>query len=108
MLTGQRAFACENTIDTLHAIVHESPPDLMRERPDVSASIETIVWRLLRKAPEDRFQTAADLVWALEQPSTDTGRLRARIEPATAGSTPRVGARTGIAALAAAVLIALT
>jgi eukaryotic-like serine/threonine-protein kinase len=68
MLTGQRAFACENTVDTLHAIAHESPPDLLRDRTDISASMETIVSRLLRKAPEDRFQTAADLVWALEQP----------------------------------------
>ena len=108
MLTGQRAFACENTVDTLHAIVHESPPDLMRERADISASTETIVWRLLRKAPEDRFQTAADLVWALEQPSAPTERGRARIEPATAGPTARVRARTWIGALAAAVLIALT
>jgi Tol biopolymer transport system component len=107
-LTGQRAFACENTVDTLHAIVHESPPDLMRERTDISAAIETIVWRLLRKAPEDRFQTAADLVWALEQPSAPTERGRAQIEPATAGPTARVRARTWIGALAAAVLIALT
>jgi len=102
MLTGQRAFACENTVDTLHAIVHESPPDLMRERTDISASAETIVWRLLRKAPEDRFQTAADLVWALEQPSTQAERVRARIEPATALEvlTPEsaaAGAPTGTA-----------
>jgi hypothetical protein len=42
----------------LHAIVHDAPPDLLRDRADVSASMETIVSRLLRKAPEDRFQTA--------------------------------------------------
>lgn len=108
MLTGQRAFACENTVDTLHSIVHEAPPDLLRDRTDISPSMETIVSRLLRKPPEDRFQTAADLVWALEQPSTHTERVRERIEPATAGPTPRVRARTWIVALAAAVLIALT
>lgn len=108
MLTGQRAFACENTVDTLHAIVHEAPPDLLRDRTDISASMETIVSRLLRKAPEDRFQTAADLVWALEQPSTHTEPVRERIEPATAGPTPRVRARTWMVALAASVLIALT
>jgi hypothetical protein len=34
----------------------------LRERGDISAWIETIVSRLLRKAPGDRFQTAADLV----------------------------------------------
>lgn len=108
MLTGQRAFACENTVDTLHAIVHESPPDLLCDGTDISASMETIVSRLLRKAPEDRFQTAADLAWALGQPSTQTERVLARIEPATAGPTPRERARTWIVALAASVLIALT
>jgi Tol biopolymer transport system component len=105
MLTGQRAFACENTVDTLHAIVHAAPPDLLRDRTDISASMESIVSRLLRKAPEDRFQTAADLVWALDQPSTHTERARARIDPATAGRTPRV--RVWIVALAASALVAV-
>lgn len=105
MLTGQRAFACEHTVDTLHAIVHESPPDLMRGRTGISASTERIVWRLLRKAPEDRFQTAADLVWALEQPPAHAERAGARIEPAAAGSGLR--SRAWVVAAAASVLIAL-
>ena len=29
LMTGQRAFAREHTIDTLHAIVHDDPPDLL-------------------------------------------------------------------------------
>jgi eukaryotic-like serine/threonine-protein kinase len=106
MLTGQRAFACENTVDTLHAIVHDAPPDLLRDRADVSASMETIVSRLLQKAPEDRFQTAADVVWALGQPATETERVRARIEPAKARPILRVHARTWVAVLAAVVLAA--
>jgi eukaryotic-like serine/threonine-protein kinase len=107
MLTGQRAFARENTVETLHAIVHDTPPDLL-DRTTISASMETIVLRLLRKPPEDRFQTAADLVWALEQPSTPTDRVPARIEPAIAGPASRVRARIWIVALAASALLALT
>jgi TolB-like protein/Tfp pilus assembly protein PilF len=107
MLTGQRAFACENTVDTLHAIVHDAPPDLLRDCADVSASMETIVSRLLQKAPEDRFQTAADVVWALEQPATETERLRARIGPAKGRPTLRVHARTRVAVMAALILAAL-
>jgi eukaryotic-like serine/threonine-protein kinase len=106
MLTGQRAFACENTVDTLHAIVHDAPPDLLRDRADVSTSMETIVSRLLQKAPEDRFQTAANVVWALGQPATETERVRARIEPAKARPILRVHARTWVAVLAAVVLAA--
>jgi serine/threonine protein kinase len=67
MITGQRAFACENTVDTLHAILHEPAPDLLREGVNVSDSLNAIISRLLQKAPADRFQTAADLVWAFEQ-----------------------------------------
>ena len=29
LMTGQRAFVREHTIDTLHAIVHDDPPDLL-------------------------------------------------------------------------------
>ena len=104
LLTGQRAFACENTVDTLHAIVHDEPPDLLRERGDVSASMQTIVARLLRKAPQERFQTAADLIWALEQPSSQTEGVSVRIEPANTTATTRVHRRTRIAALAAVVV----
>jgi TolB-like protein/tetratricopeptide (TPR) repeat protein len=107
MLTGQRAFACENTVDTLHAIVHDAPPDLLRDRADVSDSMETIVSRLLKKAPEDRFQTAADVVWALEQPVTETERVRVRIEPAKARPTLRAHGRPWIAVLGAVVLSAV-
>ena len=107
MLTGQRAFACENTVDTLHAIVHDAPPDFLRNRPEISASIEMIVSRLLRKAPDDRFQTAADLVWTLEQPSGHTEHLRARVEPAKTRPAHRAHARTWIPILAAVTLIAV-
>jgi len=107
MLTGQRAFACENTVDTLHAIVHDAPPDLLGDRANVSASMEAIVSRLLQKAPEDRFQTADDLVWALEQPSTATERVRAGIEPAKTRPALRMHARTWIAVPATIVLAAV-
>ena len=63
LMTGQRAFAREHTIDTLHAIVYDDPPDLLPR----SITLTAIVRRLLAKAPDDRFQSAADLLWALEQ-----------------------------------------
>ena len=70
LLSGQRAFASENTVDTLHAILHAPPPDLARQRGDVPEGLARIVGRLLEKAPDDRFQSAADLTWALEQAGT--------------------------------------
>jgi Tol biopolymer transport system component len=64
MISGQRAFAREHTIDTLHAILHDDPPAL----PSQSASpadLDAVVARLLQKAPAARFQSAADLAWVL-------------------------------------------
>ncbi len=63
LMTGQRAFAREHTIDTLHAIVHDDPPDLLPRE----TALTGIVRRLLAKAPAARFQSAADLLWVLEQ-----------------------------------------
>jgi len=63
LMSGKRAFVREHTIDTLHAIVHDDPPDLLTRDDALSA----IVKRLLAKAPDARFQSAADLLWVLEQ-----------------------------------------
>ena len=64
MLTGQRAFAREHTIDTLHAILHDEPPNLW-QAAGVPPDLAAIVMRLLEKTPAARFQSAADLEWAL-------------------------------------------
>ena len=77
LMTGQRAFVREHTIDTLHAIVHDDPPDLLPAGTPLTA----IVKRLLAKAPDARFQSAADLLWALEQ--IDSTEVRAASSPVT-------------------------
>ena len=66
MSTGQRAFAREHTIDTLHAILHDDPPDLL-PAAGVPPDLIAIVLRLLEKSPAARFQSAADLERALAQ-----------------------------------------
>ena len=79
LMTGQRAFVREHTIDTLHAIVHDDPPDLLPP----GTALTAIVRRLLAKAPDARFQSAADLLWALEQIDSTEGR-RVAVTPAFA------------------------
>ena len=79
LMTGQRAFVRDHTIDTLHAIVHDDPPDLLPPGTAMTA----IVRRLLAKAPDARFQSAADLLWALEQ--IDSSEVRAASPRSDAG-----------------------
>jgi serine/threonine protein kinase/Tol biopolymer transport system component len=73
LMTGQRAFVRAHTIDTLHAIVHDDPPDLLPP----GTALTSIVRRLLAKPPDARFQSAADLLWALEQIDSTEGRAAA-------------------------------
>ena len=73
LMTGRRAFAREHTIDTLHAIVHDDPHDLLPP----GTALTSIVRRLLAKAPDARFQSAADLLWALEQIASSEERAAA-------------------------------
>jgi serine/threonine-protein kinase len=73
MLTGARPFAREHAIDTLHAILHDPPRAGPDERTDVPPALAAIVKRLLEKAPDDRFQSAADLIAGLAPVIADPG-----------------------------------
>jgi Tol biopolymer transport system component len=65
MLTGKRAFAGETQVDTLTAILKEEPADLIREGQNIPFAFEQVVRHCLEKEPENRFQTARDLAFAL-------------------------------------------
>ena len=66
MLSGDRAFKGETAADTMTAVLTKDPPDLDVARFSISPGLERIVRRCLEKAPELRFQSAADLAFALE------------------------------------------
>jgi len=66
MLAGQRAFQGASAADTLSAILKEQPPDLTMVVPGLSPALARIVDRCLEKSRDDRFQSAADLRFALE------------------------------------------
>ena len=93
LLAGHRAFARDHTIDTLHAIVHDDPPPLP---PQVPPSLAAIVSRLLAKAPAARFQSAADLLWTLDQlaPSARLLDVHASVPPTTAATVQSAARRT--------------
>ena len=66
MLSGRRAFRGATGIETLNAILKEDPPELTGSSPSLSPGIERVVRRCLEKNPEERFQSARDLAFALE------------------------------------------
>jgi TolB-like protein/tetratricopeptide (TPR) repeat protein len=103
MAAGRRAFAGDSRIETLHAILKDHPPDLSGIRRDVSPMLDRIVRRCLEKAPESRFQTARDLVFALEAVADGSERQPSSVAPTIA---PRQAATWIALAVIALVVLA--
>jgi eukaryotic-like serine/threonine-protein kinase len=77
MLSGRRAFQGESRAETMSAILKEDPPELSDTNKGVSSALERLVNHCLEKNPESRFQSARDLVYALEAVAGSTGSLQA-------------------------------
>jgi serine/threonine protein kinase/Tol biopolymer transport system component len=80
MLTAHRAFRGETEVDTITAVLKENPPEINLEQASVPLSFQQIVRHCLEKEPENRFQSARDLAFALDTLATASGpiRLKAR------------------------------
>jgi Tol biopolymer transport system component len=66
MLAGQRAFRGETPAETMTAILKMDPPPLAEANGKIPVTFERIVRHCLEKRPDDRFQSALDLVFDLE------------------------------------------
>jgi TolB-like protein/Flp pilus assembly protein TadD len=99
MLTGRRAFAGDSSIDTLHATLHDDPPDLTALGA-VPEMLARIVSRSLEKQPAKRFQSVADLRFALETLDSASEQLASASQPARR-EVP--ASRIAVAAIAIAV-----
>jgi hypothetical protein len=82
MLTGRRAFKGTTAADTLSAILREDPTETTGTAPPLAAGLLRVVRRCLEKAPEDRFQTARDLAFALEGATTESRAATTETRPA--------------------------
>jgi Tol biopolymer transport system component len=86
MISGQRAFRRDTAAETMTAILKEDPPELSEMDHPVAPGLERIVRRCLEKQPEQRFQSAKDLAFALEALTGTTSTSKAAVNAAIAGS----------------------
>jgi eukaryotic-like serine/threonine-protein kinase len=104
MLAGQRAFHRGTAVETMTAILKEDPPEL----PDPEAALPQTLLRILRrcleKGQEERFQTARDLAFALEEVRDGTW-TRPRVVPLEHRGLTRIS-RLAALPLAAVALLA--
>jgi len=105
LATGKKPFSGATANETIDNIRHSQPEAIARFNYDIPAELERIVRKCLEKNPENRYQSARELM-------IDLKNLRRSLEP---GSTVTVKPRAGksnlqigmIAAVAAVVVIAL-
>ena len=85
MLTGRRPFQRDTGAETMTAILKEDPPDPDKAGVVVSPGVLRTLRRCLEKRPEERFQSARDLAFALEsamETSSASGGRAGTGEPA--------------------------
>src|SRR5712692_7994785 len=70
MLSGKRAFVGDTASETMNAILRDEPQDLSESGRNVPLALDHIVRHCLEKSPEQRFHSAHDIVFDLEEMAT--------------------------------------
>jgi eukaryotic-like serine/threonine-protein kinase len=78
MLAGKRAFQKPTSADTMSAIMNEDPPSISQVTTNIPPALQRVVHRCLEKNPEQRFQSASDLAFALDALSETSGSAAVR------------------------------
>jgi serine/threonine protein kinase len=73
MLTGKRAFQRRTPAESMTAILNDEPPALSQSAQNIPPGLQRVIHRCLEKSPEQRFQSAADLAFAIESLTDPSG-----------------------------------
>jgi serine/threonine protein kinase len=101
LLAGGPPFTGETAAEVMTATLRSDPPEL---RPGIPDGLQRIVRRCLEKNPEERFQSARDLAFALRQLTGSSSTAVASVSV----RTTRVGARLWLAVAGFALGVLLT
>jgi serine/threonine-protein kinase len=79
-LTGKPPLEGETAYETMTMHVSKTPPPFSKAAPDVhiNPSIEALVFRCLEKAPEDRYQSAAEVLADLPTIKAESGSMKVK------------------------------
>ena len=81
MLTGRRAFEGKSRASVIAAILERDPPPISTLQPMTPGGLDHLVRRCLSKAPDERFQSARDLHYALQEIQDQTRPHAAPLAP---------------------------
>jgi Tol biopolymer transport system component/predicted Ser/Thr protein kinase len=103
LLTGRRAFAAPTTVNVISEVLAYNPPPPSSINPKVSADLDALVAKMLRKDPEQRFQNMDELKCDLEAMQGDLSGIVSINSPVMVRRRRRAAA---IAAAAAVLVVA--
>jgi len=83
MVSGQRAFRGGSVLDVLNAVVGKEPEPITVGQP-----MAGVIARCLRKSPEERFRSMADILAAFTTTSTATAEVAAPVVPPSIAVLP--------------------
>ncbi len=84
MLTGRVPFEGDNWMAVMQGHLQRTPVSIRRLRPDVAPALDAVVLTAMRRYPEHRYQSAADLLRDLERISV----AAVPAEPPPHGASP--------------------
>ena len=106
MVAGQKAFARKTAAESISAILNDDPAELAGSGRQVPPDFDRIVAHCVEKKPDQRFQSARDLAFALRTISSTSGVF----QPPAARPKPRLNrviwmAGAGVLVLLCAILL---
>ncbi len=111
MLSGKRAFRGDTSADLMSAILTHEPPELTATNSEISPTVDRIVHHCMEKEPQQRFQSAGDIAFQLNElsglRSTSGAQALADAAALASAQSPKTAARTGIGKLAGLGALAL-
>jgi serine/threonine-protein kinase len=105
MLTGHTPFHGLTPQQTLAAHVTQAPAPVGQQRAGLSPALEALVMKCLAKRAADRFQSADELVTALEPLATPSGGMTPTGTMPIAGLQPETKARRWMPAVGGAAVV---
>jgi Tol biopolymer transport system component len=107
MLSGMRPFHRQSAVETMNAILNEDPAHLSAGGRALAPALDRIVRHCLEKNPDERFQSAQDLAFALQSSAMNESGSVAAVAPFAPLDSSRLRERIAWTAAIGLLLVSL-
>ncbi len=95
ILSGRVPFSGDSVTGVVAAVIGDPPPSLAEHRPDLPAALGDVVATCLEKNPDNRYQSVAELAYALKPFAAESSHLSIERIAGTLGTKAKYREGTG-------------